>query len=163
MSRQEKPERLSDDGKARKSVMLTQLHAELASVHQRRRTRKVAGAVALVAMSAIAGLMWLKLKPLSNSLPEQMVMQETVDPPSEKSSSAIPVTPRIASQSDRPKDKKPTQDGEKDRTTVAFEIIDDDELLVLLAAVGRPSVIGTVNGRRTVISTVKRVSRSKGL
>ena len=116
-----------------------------------------------MAMFAIAGLMWLKSKPLTNHLPEQTVTHETVDQPSLKSSSPIRVIPQIASQSDRPRDTEPTQDEEKGRIEVIFETIDDDELLALLAAVGRPSVLGTIDGKRTVIPTAKRVSRSKGL
>jgi len=60
------------------------------------------------------------------------------------------------------RDTEPTQDEEKGRIEVIFETIDDDELLVLLAAVGRPSVLGTINGELTVISTAKPASKSKG-
>ena len=50
------------------------------------------------------------------------------------------------------------------KALVVLEMIDDEELLSLLSAVGRPSVLGTINGKRTVISdsSPRRRSKSKG-
>ena len=139
----------SADGKARKASMLEYLQIELASTQRRRRTRKRAGGVAaLVAMCSIAGLIGLKAKPASD-LPHPAIAHDTVEKPAVESQ-------RVAAA--EVEQNRVTEDS---KALVVLEMIDDEELLSLLSAVGRPSVLGTINGKRTVISNSSPRRRSK--
>ena len=149
---QHQPEFSSADGKARKASMLEYLQIELALTQRRRRTRKRAGGVAaLVAMCSIAGLIGLiglKAKPASD-LPHPAIAHDTVEKPAVESQ-------RVAAA--EVEQNRVTEDS---KALVVLEMIDDEELLSLLSAVGRPSVLGTINGKRTLISNSRPRRRSK--
>ena len=166
---QHQPEFSSADGKARKAAMLEYLQGELALTHRRRRTRKFAGGVAaLVAMCSIAGLMWLKAKPAADS-PYPAIALDVMEKPAVESQrvetasvqAAIDQSPIGSTELEEVDQNRVMEDR---KALVVLEMIDDEELLSLLSAVGRPSVLGTINGKRTVISdsSPRRRSKSKG-
>lgn len=142
MSKPESKDDLSQEGKARKDAMLGKLQEKLLSVHRRRRQRTLfAQSAALTAVVVIAGLTWsfvASVADFENSIAEGKMST------SQTPRSFIASVGNVA--------------GIDDKCVVvntdnsaAFETIEDDELLALLAVAGQPSVLGKINGEARVI------------
>ena len=143
MSKPESKNGLSPEGEARKEAMLSQLQDELVSVHHKRRQRtRVAKGASFVAVVAIAGLAWSFLV-LMDDAGNQIVEGTEIVSPALRTS--IVAVSNVAGIDDRCV-------VENSDSSAAIETMEDDELLAMLAAVGRPSVLGEINGEVRVIS-----------
>lgn len=145
MSEPESKNDLSQQGKRRKEAMLEQLQQELACVHSKRRQRRaVAKGGALVAVLVIAGLAW-SIPRLPNEPERRLVSRPSNNTSPRQQTSLVESVGNVTGIVDRC-----LVGNIKD--SVEFETVTDDELLELLAAAGKPSVLGKINGKLRVIS-----------
>ena len=155
MNEPESKNSLSQAGEVRKQAMLGQLQNELASVHNKRRQRKVvAKGVAVAALVATASLAWSFLAPAP--VPENRIAGDTPN-----TSAAQRVSLVVVNNVDDISDRYVVANSD---SSAEFETMSDDELLAALLAAGRPSVLGKINGKVQVISDVApKRRRSKAL
>ena len=144
--------RLSSAVEARKEQMLVDLQGELASFHRRRnRKRIIASSVAAGVAVLVVGLALLDFDTQQNpvrptNLAQEQIRREqptTTPPPSYAFVKIVGNNPNV---------------GNKyvvvnSPTKLALEIVDDEELLKMLAASGNPSILGKINGELRLIPT----------
>ncbi|MDB2685600.1 hypothetical protein N9Y42_00110 [Mariniblastus sp.] len=142
--------KLPSSVQARKEEMLASLQGELASFHRRRKRKRIfASSVAVCVAILVAGFALLDFDTAENSirpteLAKQRIRQEqptAVTPPSYAFISTVGSNPGVL-------EKYVVRNSP---TILALEIVDDDEFLKMLAANGKPSIWGRINGELRLI------------
>ena len=141
MSKFESQHELSEQGKTRKQAMLGQLQDELVSVHHKRRQRKtLAKGVAFALVVGVAGLVWAFVVRAPDS--ENRIAEAT--PNTSMLGKSIAAVGNVEGIDER-------CIVANENNSASIELMADDELLEMLAAIGRPSVLGEINGEIRII------------
>ncbi len=125
---------LTPAGQARRESMRDRMHTEFVRLHQRRnRNRKaVAWSAAATAVLISVGMFWLWPDRFTGSSSKEVAVQP--NQPVEKSNAQVELV-------------KP----ETETTGIEFELINDDQLLDMLAEVGQPSALAWIGGKQVLI------------
>ncbi len=133
------PELLSQAGKARRVEMRDQLQAEFVQLHVRRqRTRRALAWSPAIVLLMVAGAWWTWSTIAAGNSSKLMV--ENRQPPVQD---AVPSSTGISA-------------NEPASPHVEFELINDDQLLDLLAEAGQPSALAWFKGKPVVIPLSKK-------